>query len=106
MGKATKRWAKNARRRLMVRLAVFQGLPEPACFCCGATIELTFDCIDPIDGERHHRMSTDQRMVFYRRQHYTFDNVQILCDRCNSRKADARVDYRNTLFWPKKMEPF
>lgn len=58
------------------------------CAWCEDTEKLTFDCIIP-RGDGHHRGSTDQRMCFYRKEHRDHDNVQILCHRCNSRKADS-----------------
>lgn len=65
----------------------------PICACCGVTENLTFDTIRPT-GDKHHKGSTDQRMIHYRYQHFEHGNVQVLCDSCNARKGDAEIDYR------------
>ena len=94
MSKSVKKWAIKARRELMDKLG-------PKCAWCGLTEEeaeddgtyLTFDCIVPV-GNDHHKGSTDQRMVFYRKQHFEHDNVQVLCLSCNGMKQDSCVDFR------------
>jgi len=80
MGKKIKKWAKKARVILMQELS-------PVCKLCGETnsTKLTFDCIIP-QGDIHHRGSTDQRIMFYRRQHKEHKNIQVLCRSCNSSK--------------------
>jgi len=87
MSARAKTWARQARARL---LQIMGG----TCACCGTTDSLTFDCIVP-QGDDHHRGSTDQRMIFYRRQ-FESDNLQILCDSCNARKGADAIDYRPT----------
>jgi len=86
MSARAKSWAIKARADLLAILG-------PVCAKCGATDNLTFDCIEPT-GDDHHRGSTDQRMLFYRKQHFQHDNLQILCDVCNGRKADDVIDFR------------
>lgn len=84
MGKRHKEWARNARRDLIQVLG-------SECLACGSSELLHFDCITP-QGDQHHRMSTDQRMCFYRKQHRIYNNVQLLCGKCHSLKSahDAR----------------
>lgn len=86
MGKATKKWAKNHRVWIIKMMG---GI----CYACGSKEKLEFDTIEPT-GDEHHRMSTDQRMVFYRAQLKKL-NVQLLCQKCNARKGDDVVDHRN-----------
>lgn len=83
MGKAGNLWAKKARAELMEKLG-------GACAWCGLSDpeELTFDCIIP-QGDKHHRGSPQDRMCFYRKQHFDRGNVQILCAKCNSKKGDS-----------------
>lgn len=80
MSKRNKEWAKRARAALLDLLG-------GKCAYCGATEQLTFDCIEH-QGHDHHARSTDQRMNFYRRQHYERGNIQILCLSCNGMKGD------------------
>ena len=87
MSAYAKEWARKAREELMQILG-------PICAWCGATEDLTFDCIEPT-GDEHHKGSTDQRMCFYRKQHRDHDNVQVLCDSCNARKGDTIIDFRS-----------
>jgi 5-methylcytosine-specific restriction endonuclease McrA len=86
MSASAKKWAIKARAELMAILG-------PVCAWCGATEDLTFDCVVPT-GDDHHRGSTDQRMCFYRHQHFEHGNVQVLCDSCNAKKGDAVTDFR------------
>lgn len=79
MAKRQKIWARKERERLMKIL-------RPVCVYCGATECLTFDCIKP-QGHEHHTGSTDQRMVFYRRQ-FRLGNLCVACSSCNAKKAD------------------
>ncbi len=61
------------------------------CAHCGTDKELTFDCIIP-QGDGHHRKSMDSRVCFYRRQHFEWGNVQVLCASCNARKGSEIPD--------------
>ena len=81
MSKRAKIWAHKTRERLTALLG-------GRCVWCGATTELTFDCILP-QGHEHHGWSTDKRMTFYRRQ-AALCNLQILCHHCNSRKQAGK----------------
>jgi hypothetical protein len=83
MSRRQKEWARLARLRLIVTLG-------GRCAACGATQHLTFDCRVP-RGHAHHGQSTDTRMCFYRAQ-ARVGNLQLLCDRCNSLKADGTMD--------------
>jgi 5-methylcytosine-specific restriction endonuclease McrA len=88
MSRRAKVWAVKARAELMDVLG-------RRCVWCGVTENLTFDCKIP-QGDEHHRMSTDQRMTFYRRQHQQ-RNLQVLCDKCNSQKGnelDVQIHYQ------------
>jgi len=76
-------WAKKERARLRFIL-------KERCNACGSTENLEFDCITP-RGNRHHKMSTGQRMCFYRRE-FRLGNVQLLCSRCNQLKADGTFE--------------
>jgi len=78
MGKRQKDWARNERFRLMFLLG-------GCCAVCGSTQNLTFDCIKP-QGNQHHALDTERRMIFYRRQH-AVGNVQILCNYHNAKKG-------------------
>lgn len=62
------------------------------CVRCGLTTNLTFDCIRPT-GDRHHRMSSVQRVTYYCEQ-MRRGNIQVLCHNCNSKKgADSQAPY-------------
>ncbi|MFO1487976.1 MAG: hypothetical protein U1F65_05825 [Verrucomicrobiota bacterium] len=101
MSKATKEWARKARRELLAELGAW-------CHWCHTTENLTFDCIIPT-GDDHHRGSTDQRMSFYRREHREHNNVQVLCHNCNSRKGDDVIRFiKSELNWehPGELAPF
>ncbi len=100
MSAAVKDWARKARVDLLALLG-------PVCGWCGATENLTFDCIVPT-GDGHHRGSTDQRMCYYRYQHFEFGNVQVLCASCNAKKGDSITDFRrrNKLNWEHLGRPF
>lgn len=84
MSARAKIWAVKARANLLAMLG-------GRCAECGTDEALTFDCIMP-QGDGHHRGSTDQRMTFYRRQHFEFSNVQVLCASCNARKGSEIPD--------------
>jgi hypothetical protein len=56
------------------------------CAACGATEDLTFDCIQSC-GHAHHRLSAPERISFYRKQ-LRAGNVQLLCASCNSLKGE------------------
>lgn len=92
MSLRAKTWAVKARRDLMNLLGA-------QCAWCGTEDDLTFDCIEPT-GDDHHRKSTDQRMTFYRHQHFDRGNVQVLCARCNAKKGDDVIKFpRFELNW-------
>ena len=95
-----KEWARKARAALMAELG-------GRCVWCNDTEELTFDCIMP-RGDGHHRGSTDQRMCFYRKEHREHRNVQVLCHRCNSRKADSVTNWVPAMDWEHmgEIQPF
>lgn len=74
-------WAQRKRRWL---LAVLGG----RCVHCGCADNLTFDCITAT-GDKHHKMSSAQRMTFYTRQ-AAMGNLQVLCFECNCKKSFHR----------------
>lgn len=74
-------WAKRSKAALLEELG-------GKCVECGMSDKLEFDCIIPC-GHDHHKGSTQQRICFYRRQHYQFKNIQILCSLHNRIKANA-----------------
>ena len=82
MAKRQKEWARQARFELMFKLG-------GACFECGTDRDLDFDCITP-QGDEHHKLDTERRVCFYRRQHKA-GNLQLLCRRnkCHSKKTVA-----------------
>ena len=82
MAKRQKEWARQARFELMFKLG-------GACSVCGTDKELDFDCIIP-QGDEHHKLDTERRVCFYRRQHKA-GNLQLLCRRnkCHSKKTVA-----------------
>lgn len=79
MGKIQKQWAIRERARLIKELG-------GKCAKCGTIENLEFDCIIP-QGDKHHRYDTSHRMSFYRQQ-FAVSNLQILCTKHNSEKAD------------------
>lgn len=56
------------------------------CQWCGARSQLEFDCDVP-QGDRHHKLSSTSRAVFYRRQ-LALGNLQLLCQACHTSKRD------------------
>ena len=87
-------WARNARLRLLTTLG-------GCCAKCFALTHLEFDCILP-QGHIHHTLGTVKRMIFYRRQHAE-RNLQILCNKCNRKKAKLDVVYLKEL---EEIRPF
>jgi hypothetical protein len=79
MSKRAKKWARSAREKLKAALG-------SKCTVCHATTDLEFDCREP-RGHAHHGGSTDQRMLFYRREARR-GNLQLLCSKHNALKAD------------------
>lgn len=79
MSRRVKAWAKAKRESLLMALG-------ERCAACGATEDLTFDCVRPA-GHKHHAWSTDKRITFYCRQ-AALRNLQVLCADCNSVKGD------------------
>ena len=80
MAARQKDWAKRERARLLELLGA-------RCRHCGATADLSFDCIRPM-GYRHHALDTSARMSFYRAMH-RIGNLQVLCVECNARKGNG-----------------
>lgn len=95
MSKYHKIWAKKRRRYI-------KGLLGYRCNLCGIhellkedlldpktqkPILLVFDCIIA-QGDKHHKGSTDQRMIFYWKQ-YKANNLQLLCEKCHDKKSSA-----------------
>lgn len=80
MGKAQKLWARR-------KLDYFREQLGGCCILCGEddNDELELDCIIPT-GDRHHKLSTDQRATFYWRQ-LLQDNLQLLCKECHQDKT-------------------
>jgi 5-methylcytosine-specific restriction endonuclease McrA len=80
MAKRQREWAKKARLQLELKLGTF-------CAKCGKTEQLEFDCIIPQGDFHHRRMEWSWRISFYRLQHYTKKNLQLLCVKCHSKKT-------------------
>jgi 5-methylcytosine-specific restriction endonuclease McrA len=83
MAKRQKRWARQERQRLRVRLGT-------RCAVCGTTASVEFDCILP-QGHEHHRMDAATRTLFYRRQ-VSAGNLQLLCEKCHAKKTANEQD--------------
>ena len=94
MGKRQRAWAKLKRVELMMALGGY-------CKRCNATDDLTFDCIIP-QGDKHHKGGASERICFYR-FHHSLGNVQILCHKCNSKKAAQEFDDYD-MSWQLSME--
>ena len=78
VGLRQRQWAKRARAKLLEALG-------GCCRHCGSLDSLEFDCIIP-KGDRHHRLSSADRVSFYRLEH-SLGNLQILCASCHNLKS-------------------
>ena len=88
MSKRQKIWARNLLAEIRQRLG-------GKCTLCGAVENLELDCINP-EGDKHHKMSTDQRASFYRVQH-AINNLQLLCEKCHNKKSSTENPYQISL---------
>lgn len=110
MSKRHKAWARQARAAILAKHG-------NRCRQCGRTqqdlndefhthpdgtpkrgrpaVILELDCILP-QGDEHHRMSTDQRATFYRRQDAE-GNLQLLCSKCHSEKTLRDAAYEGAV---------
>jgi len=95
--------SKYDKQRAKIRRKMLLRILGPVCARCHTTEDLTFDCITP-QGDEHHSKDTASRMRFYFRQFHR-DNVQVLCQKCNSWKGDLTIDFRD-LFSKKNPNPF
>jgi len=86
---------KHTRLAHDVREELFTSL-RPICNSCGSTESLEFDCKNP-KGDRHHRLSSYDRALFYRRQ-LQAGNLQVLCQSCNNLKGSLSWDDWMALF--------
>lgn len=81
MAKRQREWARQTRDKLFDLLGRY-------CAKCSTDQKLEFDVIIPTGDDKHHRvMEWSWRMSFYRAQ-YDRGNLQVLCDRCNTRKSN------------------
>lgn len=87
MGKRQKLWARFARAELLFLLG-------DKCAICGSAENLELDCINP-RGDAHHRTGYDQRVSFYRREHYENQNLQILCRNHHQEKSTRESKAKN-----------
>lgn len=88
MSKRSKQWARQ-------KLDSFRHSLGGCCLLCGEDDNdfLELDCIDPC-GDRHHKMSTDQRASFYWRQ-LLVSNLQLLCKTCHEEKTKQERKYED-----------
>jgi hypothetical protein len=114
MGQRQRDWARRTREKLfdlLGRKCAWCGLADGAPDEHGRAVKLTFDCIQPTgDGVRgHHKQEWSWRLSFYRAQ-LADDNLQVLCDGCNSKKGETvmRFDAEPEMDWSQlgEFEPF
>lgn len=84
MGKAQCLWARRHSERLKVILG-------GKCKRCGVKKKrpLHFDVILPVNNDHHRKLSWDQRIRFYYKQHAA-GNLQLLCLVCNGKKGGGQ----------------
>jgi len=84
--------SKQDRRRAQVRRAELVAILGSKCKRCGTTEKIEIDVIKPRGNKHHRKMSSDQRITFYYRQHAK-KNVQLLCKVCNGSKGHEDEKY-------------
>jgi len=87
MGARQKAWARRARAELMDSLGA-------KCAVCGTVENLELDCVNPA-GDAHHRSGSSERVTFYRKQHFRYKNLQILCRDHHQEKSTRESKAKN-----------